>query len=100
VVNIKTCECCGHPVPPYNTLKGLTPAQQRILEVVEKAGQAGISRRDIMDVVYRDDPAGGPASPNVLNVQKTKMQAVLQSYGLKIASEGGHYSLWRLEKIG
>ena len=97
---VKVCECCGHPVPEFNTLRGLTPMQQKILDVVERAGAAGISRREIMDIVYRDDENGGPASPNVMNVQKTKMQAVLQNHGLKITSEGGHYSLWRLEKIG
>jgi hypothetical protein len=97
---VKVCACCGHPLPVYDTLKGLTPSQQRIFELVEKAGQAGVSRRELMDKIYGGNPNGGPSSPNVLNVQKTKMQIVLQSRGLKITSEGGHYARWRLEKIG
>ena len=96
---MKACECCGHPVVEYDTLRGLTPAQQRIFNIVEKAGQAGITRKQLFDAMYSDDPNGGPDNPNVLNVQRVKMQYALEKHGLKITTTGGHYATWRIEKL-
>ncbi len=95
----KICECCGHPLPDRHARLGLTRGQLRIFQIVEKAGTAGITRHDLMDKVYANDINGGPDSQNVLNVQKTKMNLRLLKHGLRIASTGGHYTLWRLEKI-
>jgi len=96
---VKVCACCGHPMPEYDALSGLTQAQQRIFNVLEKVGQAGITRNDLFERIYGDDPDGGPDSRNILNVQRTKMQRGLAKHGLRIVAQGGHYSLWRLEKI-
>jgi hypothetical protein len=96
---VKVCECCGHPLPSYHALLGLTRGQQRIFEIVEKAGKAGITADRVRDKLYADDANGGPDSPNVINVQRTKMNRALQEYDLKIRSTGGHHSIWRLEKL-
>jgi hypothetical protein len=93
------CKCCGHPLPESNAALGLTRGQQRLFQFVEKAGRAGITRHDLMDRMYANDPNGGPDSLNVLNVQKTNMNRRLLKHGLKITTSRGHYSMWRLEKI-
>lgn len=93
------CECCGHPIPTFDTLSGLTPMQQRIFEIVRKAGQAGLTRPRIFEKLYSDDIDGGPLHMNVINVQKTKMKDALATHGLKLTGTGGHNSIWRLEKL-
>jgi hypothetical protein len=96
---VKVCECCGHPLPSYHALLGLTRGQQRIFEIVEKAGRAGITAGRIRDTLYAYHPNGGPESRNVINVQRTSMNKRLEEYDLKIRSTGGHDAIWRLEKL-
>lgn len=96
---MKICECCGHPILDHHASLGLTRSQLKLFQILEKAGQAGISRTDLMDKMYADRIDGGPDSPNVLNVQKTYTNRRLLRHGLSIVTSGGHYALWRLEKI-
>ena len=99
-VPVKTCECCGHPVPEYNTLRGLTPGQQRLFHALEEAGQAGLSRVRLFDALYGHRTDGGPSAIGVLNVQRAKMQHVLREHGVKIVTVPSSYgAVWRLEKL-
>lgn len=93
---VKVCECCGHPVPEFNTLRGLTPAQQKLFAVLDAAGQRGISRHKLMHEIYGHLANGGPEFMGTLNVQRTKMKSVLDEHGLRIVTIEGR--LWRLEK--
>jgi hypothetical protein len=94
---VRVCECCGHPMPTYNTLRGLTPSQQKIFALLEKAGQAGMSRKQLMHGMYGDDPDGGPEFQGVLNVQRARMKDVLAENGMRIVTMA--HSLWKLEKL-
>jgi hypothetical protein len=96
---VKTCECCGHPLPEQHATLGLTRTQLRIFQIVEKAGRAGIPRRDLMDVVYANDINGGPESENILNVHRTNMNRRLSPHGLTISVSRGHYSIWKVESL-
>lgn len=95
---VKVCQCCGHPVPEFDTLRGLTPGQQKIFDALDNAGQRGLTRRQLFDRLYGDDPNGGPDSIGVLNVQRAKMRDTLAAHGMQIVTTQNHY--WRMEKIG
>jgi len=98
-VKVRTCECCGHPVPVYDALSKLTPFQQRIFSALESAGQVGLSRAELFERVYGHDPNGGPDCMNGLNVQRSKMAKALSKHGMKISSNKGHYARWKLEAL-
>jgi len=100
VVKVKVCECCGHPIPTYHDILGLTRGQQRLFEIVERSGAAGIAYRMVVDRMYVDDPDGGPLTGNTsVNVMRANMNKRLVRKGLVIKSTGGHHAKWKLEKI-
>lgn len=96
---IKTCNCCGYPLIDDDTALGLTRAQLRMFKLIRRSGTAGITRADLMDAMYTNDITGGPESPNILNVHRVHMNKRLEAHGLTVASSGGWYSLWRVEKV-
>ena len=98
-MSIKVCQCCGHPLPPDNVLQALTPLQQRIFLAIKRAGPGGIGSRDIMDIVYANDPTGGPESTNIVPVVVKHMRDRLAPHGLAIRGRRGPGALYRLEKI-
>jgi hypothetical protein len=71
--------------------------QRRIFELVRKAGQAGITRREMMEAIYAHDPNGGPENENIVNVQRARMRDKLAARGLRIVSNKGHYARWKIE---
>ena len=95
----RVCECCGHPIPDAGVRAKLTPMQRRILDAVERAGQAGARRDQIMSWVYEDDPGGGPENQNILNVQRNNMAAALYRFGLQIVSTRGPGAIWKLKAV-
>ena len=55
------CPCCGQAVavdPVTATRAALTPMQRAIFDIVMR--RPGLSRERLADVVYADDPQGGP----------------------------------------
>ena len=98
MVKVRTCECCGHPLPKYEVLIDLTPKQQRLFQIVHRAGRAGINYNGIVDMLYADKD-GGP-SRNILSVMKVRMQPKLAKHGLKLVCRTGPDSHWRVEAIG
>ena len=99
MVKVRTCECCGHPLPEYEAILDLTSKQQKLFAILHKAGRAGIAAEGIMERLYGDDANGGPESANILTVMKFAMQHKLQKHGMKITCRRGPGSLWRLEAI-
>lgn len=95
----EVCHCCGNPVfrdEVFNVLSGL---QRRIFSVVKRAGQAGIPRRDIKDIVYANDPSGGPDT-NTISVAVCQMKPRLARFGLTIVSRGhSGYVLRTLDQV-
>lgn len=93
---VKVCECCGHPLPEYEIIMDLTRMQQRLFQIVQRAGRAGVTSDVIMDRLY---DGKGPDSTNILNVMKVKLQPKLQKHRMKITVRRGPGALWRLESI-
>jgi hypothetical protein len=96
----RICEACGHPMPTYHDIIGLTGMQQRVFEIVEKAGAAGVAFRTVVERAYSIKADGGPLHANTsINVMRSNMNKRLARKGLTIKASGGHYSIWRLEKL-
>ena len=92
---INHCKACGHPLPddfvPGLRLVGM---QKRILEIVSKRTPAGVSARELVDLVYQDDPNGGPEAADV-SVKTTicRLNKTLKEHGLRITGKRGSRSL-------
>jgi hypothetical protein len=100
VRKVYCCPYCSHPMAPPNVEDKLTAQQLRIFEALERAGQAGITRAQILEQIYFDNPSGGSENRNLLNVQKTLMTPALHHFGLKIVStRSGNNYRWRLAAI-
>ena len=59
----------------------------------------GITRGDIMDLLYADDPNGGALNMNVVSVLCSQVNKQLIPQGYKITSSLGHGALFRLVKL-
>jgi hypothetical protein len=93
---VYACPYCNHPFADPDIRDKLTFQQIRIFDAVEAAGQAGITRAELMHKVFFDRPDGGPENRGILSVQKSLMGPALTHYGLKIVSSYGHDARWRL----
>jgi hypothetical protein len=73
--------------------------RQRIVDVIADR-PAGISRAEVIDVVYADDVDGGPTTPNTVSVliHLANEQLAKQNYRIEAAwrGRGGRYRLVRL----
>lgn len=93
------CPHCGHPMVADEVARALPKVQRRIYEAIRNAGSAGISWSDIMAKVYSDDPTGGPATNSVSVLICSRINPALEKRGLKLVSNGGPGSLYRLVKL-
>lgn len=89
-MNPTTCKCCGQTLPtPYPKGVRLPKVQLAIFEAIRKAGKHGIARARVREVVYADDPEGGPEFDNVISVHVQRINKALNPAGLKIQSSRG-----------
>ena len=96
------CPCCGAPVRVEawkKALSVLTPQQRRIAEIV--ASRPGIRMIEVADLVYADDPDGGPEWAEAsLAVQTCRANARLAPFGFAIRAGRGCRNGYRVTKIG
>jgi hypothetical protein len=59
------CPACRRPFPPRLAVHG--PIRQRIVDAIANRPD-GITRAELLDTVYADDPDGGPDNPNTISV--------------------------------
>ena len=61
----------------------------------------GINRRELMDVLYADDPNGGPMSQNIIAVmvRESNLQLIPQGWHI-VPSWKGRGARWQLREIG
>lgn len=91
------CCCCGQLLPPRIKFSG--PVKQRIYEFVAKHPE-GVSRYQIMEAVYADDPDGGPESHSTVGVHIMQMnRQVLYRLGLMIRSPSGRGAEYKLRAV-
>jgi hypothetical protein len=76
------------------------PVRQRIVDLV--AGRPdGITRRELIDLVYASDPNGGPNNENVISVLIRRANEQLAEQGYFIApawrGRGARYRLFKMD---
>ena len=92
----ETCAMCGRPFPPQLQVTG--PRRQRLVNLV--AGRPdGITRRELMDAIYADDPNGGATTMNTISVFVHWANLQLKNQGWHIRSTRGPGSRYYLEKL-
>jgi hypothetical protein len=101
----RKCACCGQALPESVDVPALKGKSRKIFEFVRKAGKAGILSDRLVDLVYQDDPNGGPlsavASVHVLICRVNRVYLKPAGYVIKGEHTGGcafgRYRLVRLE---
>jgi hypothetical protein len=91
------CPTCHRPLAPELAVNG--PVRQRIVDVVANRPD-GITRGELIAVVYADDVNGGPSTPNTISVlvHLANQQLAKQGYRIEAAwrGRGARYRLARL----
>jgi DNA-binding response OmpR family regulator len=90
------CPLCHQIIPPRNLFRD-QPVKQRIYEFIA-AHREGVTRRQIMDHVWADDPNGGPEFANVVSVHIKNMRPILEREGLTVTCARGPGATYRIEK--
>ncbi len=97
----KICPHCRRPFPPKLPVRG--PIRQAIVNLVA-ARPHGISRRELLDLVYASDPNGGPNDENTISVTIRNANKELAGRGFRIApawrGRGGRYHLIKTDSAG
>jgi hypothetical protein len=91
------CPQCRRPFPPALLVHG--PVRQRIVNLI--AGRPdGITRHELIALVYATDPNGGPANENVISVLVKLANEDLAGQGYRItAAHGGRGSRYQLRRV-
>jgi hypothetical protein len=85
-----TCQACGRPLA--SDVRGLSPIQRAILDTVTRRGE--ISARDLADIVWADDPGGGPLSGVKQHI--FYLNRKLRPYGLAVRAGRGAGAVYSL----
>jgi hypothetical protein len=90
------CPHCQRPFPPALQVRG--PVRQRIVDLIASRPD-GITRRELLDLVYATDPNGGPANENTISVTIRNANRELVNLGYCITpawlGRGARYRLVR-----
>ena len=90
------CPCCKRAIPPKGLFSN-QPVKKRIYEYLA-AHPEGVTRQQILDRVWADDPDGGPEFANVVSVHVKHMRPILEREGLTISCAKGAGATYRLER--
>ena len=108
---ISECPCCHRPIAADNQMvvdfdarivmrngKALTLVgkQWETFAFFARKFPAPVTNEMLMDVLYGDDPDGGPDALNIASVVKCHLRKKLKPLGIGIASIGGPGSTSRL----
>ena len=94
-IKIKTCSTCGQIIPPEIFFRNGS-VKQRIYDCVSNT-RAPLRTEQIAEIVYVDDPDGGPNDFKVITVLICQMNKVLRPKGLHIHANRGRYATYMLE---
>lgn len=92
---IRCCPECKRPLPPEVKIRGAK--RQQMYDFIA-AHPEGVTRPQIMDHLYRDDPNGGPEFAQIVPVMANKINKQLKEMGLRIQirGSGGPGSVYRI----
>ena len=93
----KLCPHCKRPYPPRLIVRG--PVRQAIVNLIANRPD-GITRGELIDIIYAADPNGGPSTPNTISVlvHLANQQLAQQGYRIEPAwrGRGARYRLARI----
>jgi hypothetical protein len=97
MTKLETCPCCGQTIAPALFFPRRT-VSQRLYDFVAKRPQ-GVTRNEIADAIYAEDPNGGPDSEGAVKALIWRMNITLRAHKLKIRSSMGRGSVYRLVQL-
>jgi len=77
------CPHCQQPLPEIRLGVRLTPLRARIFDAVKRGGEDGIDRRDLVDLVYADEPT--KPSLRTLKAHIFQINELIEDEGYRIA---------------
>jgi hypothetical protein len=93
----QVCPHCKRPFPPRLVVRG--PVRQWIVDIIADRPD-GVSRTELLDIVYADSIDGGPDTPNTVSVLIHCANQQLAEQGYRIeAAWRGRGARYRLVKI-
>jgi hypothetical protein len=91
------CPACGRAFAPTIYISGVK--RQRMVYFIAEHPE-GINTRDLMDLIYKNDPDGGATSPQVIPVMVRQANKQLRPQGWEIKPMWvGRGALWQLKEI-
>jgi len=84
------CPHCGQPLTAERFGVVLRPIWVRIVDAIVRAGQDGIARVDLVELIYADETV----TPNVISVHVNHINAALAATDYRIA--GGQGQTYRI----
>lgn len=92
------CPCCaGKGEVEDIAAVPLSRRERKIIAAAERAGHIGIPTSHLVDLIYADDPDGGPeGASKVVNVQICRLNKKLAAVGRRIQATGSVGSVYRM----
>lgn len=87
----QSCSYCGQPLPVHRMNVRMSPLEGRIFDLVMRGGEDGITLRDLIDIVWPDDPT--PAAIRSLRVHVFNLNEKLALRGYRLIGYGSVYRL-------
>lgn len=102
------CPCCGQQMPgglPVEALENVyfPPTELKIVSALARTYPRGMTARALVDVVYADDPNGGPdGAEHSMRQFIHRARKRMQPYGWRVGGFGrtGQLRLQRIEGQG
>lgn len=87
------CPCCGgemESTPEVTLDAGLTPLELAIMTAMVSAYPRGLTRRQLANIVYSDDPNGGPdTAEKAMSVYLYYIRAKIKPLGWHVGGRSG-----------
>jgi len=89
------CARCGQPIVPAGPT--LPPTKRRILDAVQR--HPGINAERLRDLVWQDDPGGGPECRHTLYVHVNQLNRRLAPAGIAVRAARGGSAGYRIVSV-
>ena len=89
------CARCGQPVIPAGL--ALPPTKRRILDAVQQS--PGINAEQLRDLVWQDDPNGGPECRHALYAHVNQLNRRLAPFGVAVRASPGGSAGYRIVSV-
>ncbi len=101
MIHERCCPYCKQTMPlSFKIEANLPPAWRAMLDIIYRAGEHGISTDRLVNLVYSDDPNGGPDNAvKSIHVRICRMNKRLRPLGWLINGRGDHTGVYVLERL-